>query len=180
MPGDRRVVRAAFFTVQETGQWIGSWTPWYEFSALPDSTAFRLPPGSHIRAEIHYQAATERVVERGTLGLFFADKPAANSASDLVLAAKPEAAGNRFRAEVRLPVDTRALALRPEISSGVKSIEVSAKRLDGGTEVLLFGKDFAPDWPTPYIFKEPVLLRRGTLLTLTAYGGPVKLTVSRY
>jgi len=180
MPGDRRVVRAAFFTVQETGQWIGSWTPWYEFSALPDSTAFRLPPGSHIRAEIHYQAATERVVERGTLGLFFADKPAANSASDLVLAAKPEAAGNRFRAEVRLPVDTRAFALRPEISSGVKSIEVSAKRLDGGTEVLLFAKDFAPDWPTPYIFKEPILLRRGTLLTVTAYGGPVKLTVSRY
>jgi len=180
MPSDRRVVRAAFFTVQETGQWIGSWTPWYGFIELPDSTAFRLPSGSHIRAEIHYQAATERVVERGTLGLFFANKPAPNSASDLVLEAKPEAAGNRFRAEVRLPVDTHAFALRPEIQSGVKSIEVSAKRLDGGTEVLLFAKDFAPDWPTPYIFKEPVLLRRGTLLTLTAYGGPVKLTVSRY
>jgi len=28
VPGDRRVVRAATFSVQETGQWIGSWTPW--------------------------------------------------------------------------------------------------------------------------------------------------------
>src|SRR5262245_30442688 len=34
LPGDRRVVRAAFFTVQETGQWIGSWTPWYGFVKL--------------------------------------------------------------------------------------------------------------------------------------------------
>src|SRR4030095_1774522 len=30
-PGDRRVVRAATFSVQETGQWIGSWTPWYGY-----------------------------------------------------------------------------------------------------------------------------------------------------
>jgi hypothetical protein len=31
MPGDNRVVRAAFFKIQETGQWIGSWTPWHGF-----------------------------------------------------------------------------------------------------------------------------------------------------
>src|SRR5262245_32098242 len=48
LPGDRRVVRAAFFTVQETGQWIGSWTPWYGFTKLPDGVGFRLPPGAHI------------------------------------------------------------------------------------------------------------------------------------
>src|SRR5262249_20457262 len=91
MPGDRRVVRAAFFTVQETGQWIGSWTPWYGFIELPDGAAFRLPPGSHIRAEIHYQAVMERVVERGTLGLFFVNKAAPNTIADLVLEAKPDA-----------------------------------------------------------------------------------------
>jgi len=180
MPSDRRVVRAAFFTVQETGQWIGSWTPWYGFIELPEGTAFRLPPGSHIRAEFHYQTATQRAVERGTLGLFFANKPVPNTASDLVLEAKPDRGGNRFHAEVRLRGDTHALALRTEIASGVKSIEVSTRKLDGGTEVLLFAKDFAQDWPTPYIFKEPVLLRRGTLLTVTAYGGPAQLTMSRY
>ena len=45
---------------------------------------------------------------------------------------------------------------------------------------LFFAKDFAMDWPTPYVFKKPVLLRRGSILSITAYGGPVKLTVSRY
>jgi hypothetical protein len=179
MPNDRRVVRAAFFTIQETGQWIGSWTPWYGFLELPAGAAIRLPARSHISAEIHYRSAKERVVERGTLGLFFTDKPAPNTTSDLVLDAKTPAA-NRFRAETRLTVDIHAVALRVEVAPGVKSIEVSARRADGGTDVLLFAKDIPLDWPTPYIFKEPVLLRRGTVLSVTSHDGAVKLTVSRY
>src|SRR5262245_44691380 len=71
LPGDRRVVRAAIFTVQETGQWIGSWTPWYGFLKLPSIAAFRLPPGAHIAAEIHYRHTDERVVDRGRIGLVF-------------------------------------------------------------------------------------------------------------
>jgi hypothetical protein len=179
MPGDRRVVRAAFFTVQETGQWIGSWTPWYGFMETPAGAVFRLPAGSHVVAEIHYQAAKERVVERGTLGLFFAEQPAQHTLSNLVLETKG-VAGDRSRGEIRLQADTRAIALRTESVPGVKSIEVSARRTDGGTEVLLFAKNIPVDWPTPYIFQEPVTLRRGTVLSVTAHGGPVKLTVSRY
>ena len=67
--------------------------------------------------------------------------------------------------------DTTLLALRPDILPGVTSVEVSARRPDGGTDVLFFAKDFSVDWPTPYIFKERVVLRRGTVLTITAYGG---------
>ena len=45
------------------------------------------------------------------------------------------------------------------------------------------------DWPTPYIFKEPVRLTAGTVLTVTAYyanassvpqPGGIRLTISRY
>ncbi len=179
MPGDRRVVRAAFFTVQETGQWIGSWTPWYGFSSLPEGAAYRLPAGSHVVAEIHYRGAKERVVERGRLGLFFADKPAPNTVSSLVLEGKSDS--QKLRAESRLAADAYALALRPEIGAGVKSVEVSARKPDGGTEILLFAKDIPLDWPTPYVFKEPVLLRRGTVLSVTAYSaqpGRIRLTVT--
>jgi hypothetical protein len=180
MPSDRRVVRAAFFTVQETGQWIGSWTPWYGFAELPASVAFRLPAGSHIVAEIHYRAAKERVVERGTLGLFFADQPTPKSVSDLIVEAKSPVASGRFRAETRLTIDTNVVALRPDVSAGAKSIEVSARKPDGGTDVLLFAKDIVQGWPTAYILKEPLVIRRGTVLSITSYGSPVKLTVSRY
>ena len=154
MPGDRRVVRAAFFTLQETGQWLGSWTPWYGFVNLPAGTAYRLPAGSHVVAEIHYRSAKEPVVDRGTLGLFFAESPTPNRPSDLVLDAvgrrfRAGAARSKFRAEVRLPADTRALALRPDVQPGVKSIEVAARKPDGGTEVLLFAETSRSTGPHP-------------------------------
>jgi len=193
MPGDRRVVRAAFFTVQETGQWIGSWTPWYGFTTLPAGVAFTLPAASHIVAEIHYLHAKEKVIERGTLGLFFADQPARSTLTDLVLDATGDVpAGGRtqrLHAETVLAADTAVLALRPDVQRGVKSVEVSARKPDGGSEILLFAKDIPLDWPTPYIFKDAVVLPRATTLGVTAYyvnGGAstmragVHLTVSAY
>jgi hypothetical protein len=166
MPGDRRVVRAAFFAVQETGQWIGSWTPWYGFMSLPKGTAYRLPAGSHIVAEIHYRGVKERVADQGTLGLFFADPSATDWISDVVLESK-----------TRLTADTYVVALKPEIQPGIKFIEVSARKLDGSTEILLFAKDIPVDWPTPYILKDPVLIPRGTVLSVN---GAPRLTVSTY
>jgi hypothetical protein len=194
MPGDRRVVRAAFFTVQETGQWLGSWTPWYGLVKLPAGASYRLPAGSHIVAEIHYRGTNEQVVERGTLGVYFADRPTPNSVSDLVLEAKGDGADpgavKKLRAETRLAADTYAWALRPEIPDGVQSIEVAARTPNGGTDILLFAKDFSTDWPTPFIFATPVLLRKGTTLSVTAYYSPagtsppgpppMRLTISRY
>ena len=117
-------------------------------------------------------------------------------ASDLVLepAGAPTAVRRRpgqpttYRAETRLAADTYALALRPELTTGVTSIEVSARKPNGSTEILLFAKDPPIDWPTPYIFKDPVFLPTGTRLWVVAsYAddaeprpGGFRLTVSHY
>ena len=162
LPGDRRVVRAVFFTIQETGQWMGSWTPWYGFTKLPEGVVFRLPARSHIAAEIHYQHGNDRVVDRGTLGLFFETRPAA-VASDLVLDVKGP------RAEMTMNRDTTVLAMRPEMTPDVTSLEVKARRADGGTDVLLFAKDFSPKWPTAFVLETPIVLRRGTVLSAIAH-----------
>ena len=167
IPGDRRVTRAVFFTIQETGQWIGSWTPWAGFSSLPGSAAYRLPAGAHIAAEIYYRGTAERVVDQGTLGLFYSDVAKAAAVSELTLSAKP-AGVRKLRSEVRLDADSDLLALRPDWIPGVSSLEVLARRPDGGTDVLFFAKDFSMDWPTPFVFKDPVVLRKGTVLFLTA------------
>jgi hypothetical protein len=66
---------------------------------------------------------------------------------------------------------------------------VSARKPNGGTEILLFAKDIPLDWPTPYIFKNSVSLPTGTALSATAYytnagaaplAGGIRLTVSQY
>jgi hypothetical protein len=193
VPGDRRVVRAAFFTVQETGQWIGSWTPWYGVVTLPKEAAYQLAAGSHVVAEVHYRAAKERVVDHGTLGLFFADAPTPRTVADLVIDAPgevlPGTGAQGFRAATTLAKDTSVLALWPEVRPGVTSIEVSARKPDGTIEVLLFAKDIPLEWPTPYLLKHPTVLRRGTDLIATAYygnttaapqPGGMHLTVSAY
>jgi hypothetical protein len=178
LPGDRRDVHAAFFKVQETGQWIGAWTPWYSYFSLPKGSAWRLPAGSHIVAEI-LSGNTKANANQGTLGLFFADQPSPKPVLDLVLEAKSET--KRIRAVTRLAADTDALALRVESGTGMQSVEVSARKPDGTTEVMLFEKNIRPDWPTPYIFKKPVLLPRGSDLSVVAYyanSGGFRVTVA--
>jgi hypothetical protein len=183
-PGDRRVVRAATFFVEGTGQWLGSWTPWYGFVKLPDGVSARLPARSRIVADVHYRSTDRPVVDRGTLGLFFTPKPSAVS-SDVVLEAKA-ISSDKLRATTRLSRDTRVWALRPDLVPGIASIEVSARTPDGGTEILLLAKNPGIEWPTPYIMKAPRLLRRGTEVSFVVQkpdasaGGRMRLTMSRY
>jgi hypothetical protein len=196
MPGDRRVVRAATFTIEQTGQWLGSWTPWYGFAKAPAAAAFRLAPGTRVVAQIHYRGANETVVDRGTIGLTFAGDRATRDISDLVIAAdaqgRPKAAppndqrSSSMRASVRLGSDTYIWALQPRSAPGLTSIQVSARRPDGRIEVLLFARDVSTDWPTPYLLNRPVLLPKGTELTVSAHyandppADRTLLIVSRY
>jgi hypothetical protein len=156
MPGDRRVVRAASFTLESTGQWLGGWTPWYGFVSLPAGLMYRLPAGSRVVADIHYRGTTERVEDRGTLGFFFADRAATRAASAFVIAAGTT---------TRMSADASVWALQPQLAAGVTSIEVSARRPDGGTDILLFARNPSVEWPTPFILEKPRLLRRGTRLS---------------
>jgi Cu/Ag efflux protein CusF len=156
-PGDRRVVHAVSFAVQETGQWLGSWTPWRGFVSLPATLAYRLPAGSHIVAEIHYCGAQQPVVEQGSLGLYFADSPSPRAVFDVVL--EPTATK-------KLDADMTLMAFEPRLAPGLQSIEVAAKTPDGTRQVLLFAKDIPLQWPTPYVFSTPVALTKGTELSV--------------
>jgi hypothetical protein len=177
---DRRHVRAATFTIQETGQWIGSWTPWYGFMTLPKGKAYRLPAGAHIIADILYKDGTPGDATPGQLGLHFAAAPASNLPSDVVLETGP-VSSNTSRATSVLVSDSTILALLPTLAPETQSIEVSARKPNGTTEVLLFAKDLRAEWPTPYILKTPAALPAGTIIMLTARGqAKAKLTITRY
>ena len=173
LPDKRRAVRAAVFSVQGTGQWLGSWTPWYGFVTLPNGVAYHLPAGTKIVADVQYRRQPDAVTDAGTLGLFIVKARPRTSPADLVLDAKSAASAGewprKLKAVTRLTADSSVWALRPDIVPGVSSLEVSARKPDGGTEVLLFAKDLSPEWPTPYILKTPLRLPRGTRLSLVAH-----------
>jgi hypothetical protein len=190
MPGDRRVVRAAVFTLERTGQWLGSWTPWYGFVKAPAGASFRLPAGARVAAEIHYRGTTGTVIDRGTIGLTFADERATREISDLVLesADRYVRRGPSWSAKTRarLTDDTYIWALQPRFAPGLTSIQVSARKPDGRTDTLLFARDMSTEWPSPYLLDRPVLLPKGTELRVSAHYANEPsadrrlLTISRY
>ena len=185
LPGDRRVVRAAVFSVESTGQWLGSWTPWYGYSKLPEGIAVRLLPGSRIVADIYYRGTAEPVTDRGEIGLHFADRSTGAALSDLVLEPSIDARGV-LRARAAVASDMRVWALRPEVDGDVASLEVTARRPDGGTDILLYARDVSAEWPSPFILKKPLLVRRGTQLSFVAGAKDgarprnIRLIVARY
>ena len=167
-PGDRRVVHAVSFAIQESGQWIGSWTPWHGVVRFPEGLAVRLPAGSHIVTEIHYYGSKEPVVDQGSLGLYYASQPSLRVVSNLVLepTSGSGASGSLRKATTKLAGDMNILALQPAIRPGVQSVEVSARLPDGATQILLFAKDIPLDWPTPYVYRTPVSLPKDTVLSV--------------
>jgi len=166
-PGDRRIAHAVSFTIQETGQWLGTWTPWYGFVSLPKGLSYKLPARSHI--------IVEPAAARGSLGLYFADRA-------------PERVVTHFAfvGHKTLDEDTHILSLEPELRPGIQSVEVAARAPDGSTRVLLFAKDIPIEWPTPYILRKPLSLPKGTELIVTqhyaigssapAAGGPTRFS----
>jgi hypothetical protein len=191
MPGDRRVVRAATFSLEGTGQWLGSWTPWHSFVSLPDGVTYRLPARARIVVDIHYRGTSEQVTDRGALGLFFSSNPEARvanpgsrTASDVVLDARTLEPGT-LKATVKLRSETRVWAIQPENVAGLSALEVSARRPDGGTDVLLALTTPSAAWPTPYLMKTPRVLSRGTEVFVvarssTAQPRQVRVRLSRY
>jgi hypothetical protein len=189
-PGDRRVVRAVFFTLQETGQWLGSWTPWHGVTALPPGTAYRLPAGARVVAEIHLRGTDETVAEQGTLGLHFTAAAPKRAAADLVVEAARAASNGsatKYSGALKVSGPLDVLALRPHLEPGVSTVEVSARKPDGTVAILLLLRNPLPEWPTPYLLKEAVALPRGSELRVTQYfdsqvapppSGSVEMTLS--
>lgn len=171
---DRRVIRYAAVYELRTGQWLGTWSPTHAVSAMPAGVAIQLPAGGRVAIEIGYRGTFEEASGAGELGLYFsADKPA-QIAPPLELKAPlvTVVAGKtreRVRTELTLKSATTAAALWPSLGAGATSVEVTALRPDGVVEPLLWLKDYRPDWPSSYVFKEPVTFPAGTRLTVTAY-----------
>jgi len=174
-PGAAAGLRAASFFLDDDDQWLGSWTPWHGSMTLPEGAAYRLAPGARIRAELRY--AGERS-GGGALRLFFAESAASEprGPAELAMDARAELPGStvglRLHAEERLERDIRIFAILPDLAPGARTLEVSVRRTDGSTDVLLFAdysKELTAAWRTPFLLREPVVVPAGSLLRATAY-----------
>jgi hypothetical protein len=173
-PGDSRVARAAFFSIVETGQYLGGWTPWHSTTELPDGVAFELPARSRIAIDVLYRGIAEMVIDKPTLALYLANNPRPVPVSQLVLKPSAEqsvstASPPRVGAELTVPVSSRLLSMRVDMAPGAKSLEIKTRRPDGVVQVLLLIKEYSQQWQTPYIFRQPIAVPKDSLIQATAY-----------
>jgi len=171
-PADRRVVRYA--AIYQAGQWIGTWTPGLQVNTLPTGVGLQLPARAKLTVEVGYRGTDDAAPGDGELGFYFADKRPTQTASAIEVAVAPAAVppgktGERVRGEITLKAATTTSALWPLLGAGGKSLELTAILPDGQVEPMLWLKYFRPDWPSPYVLKEPITLPAGTRLIVTAY-----------
>jgi hypothetical protein len=165
-PADKRAIRAAFFSVAGSGQYLGGWTPWHASTELPEGVAFRLPARAVINIDV-LSASRELPGEPPRLGLYFTEtvrQPLAN----LALTGDRVSPDGRMRADLTLDADRALVEVRADMSPGGKSLERKAVRPDGTSQPLLWIRDFKQEWQTPYVFRAPVSLPRGTVIRAIA------------
>ena len=173
-PNDRRGIRYAAIYEAASGRWLGTWTPNHPVNSLPAGVGIELPARGTLAVEIGYRGAEEPVSGTAELGLYFSEKRPSQAAMPLEISAAPitVAAGKtreRVRTETVLKTATTTSALWPRLGAGAKSVEVTAIKPDGVVEPLLWLKNYRPDWPSSYVFREPITLPAGTRLIVTAY-----------
>lgn len=180
---DKRVVRAAFLTVEATGEYLGTWTPSRSGGDLPAGVAMRVPARSRIAVDVLYQPPTnvlsgavpEPVTDKPQLGLYFSGDPPKRVLKTMTLAPSSQVtdgkagAATRLTANAVLPSDTALFEMRPDLPAGGRSIEVKAKLPDGSSRVLLWISRFDPKWQSSYVVNQPDGLPKGTTLQAIAY-----------
>jgi hypothetical protein len=173
-PTDRRVVRYATISESGTGRWLFTWTPWFTTFHLPEGVAYVLPAGAKLDVEIGYQGTEEAVADQSEVGLYL-DEAASGGTAVVQTSGAPAldlAAGagpTKTRGELVLPETTAIQAIWPEPGPGAVSVEVTAFLPDGIVRPLLWLRGHHADWPSPYVYTDPVPLPRGTRVVMTVH-----------
>lgn len=170
VPGDRRVLRAAFVTAASRArtQWIGVWTPWLPVLTPPDRTAFRVDADARLDVELHYTGIDRPVEDRSQLALALTSA-GAHGVGQFVLDVKQTVPPRVSHTQILVRQTTRLWALLPDsLGPGASvdggSLEISAHQPNGAVDVLLWIPNRRHEWPTPYVLQEPVTLSAGTIV----------------
>ncbi|MBI1763691.1 MAG: hypothetical protein HYR56_19875 [Acidobacteria bacterium] len=157
---------------------LSQWVPGHAPLQLPTGTGRLLPAGAQIQMTIHYRLNGEAAHDRSQLALYFI-KPQAKDAApkavrNVALTAAPVKLAVKdelqlVKATLTLTEATEVIAVRPLLFPFGQSVEVTAHRPDGSSEVLIWARNYRFNWQPDYVFRTPLALPRGTRLEATAY-----------
>ena len=138
----------------------------------PDDMPWRLDPGNILVLNTHMQPSGKPEFVQPELGLYFTDKPPTRFPlvieleDDDALNIPPGAKDFTVSDDFQLPVDTEILAIRPHAHYLGKVLEAYATLPDKTRKWLIRIPDWNPDWQETYRYKQPVLLPKGSVISM--------------
>jgi hypothetical protein len=161
-PGNASVVHcAALFLDGNSPSLLGTWVPGARPVEWPGDVARRLPAGAPLRLNIHYRGAGEAAADKSTVGLYYAKQRPMRELRELTLTRSGESA--------RIPAAADALAIVPRSDPRLVSLQATAYRPDGTSEVLVWTRDPRADWRQTLSFKKPVGLPAASRIEVVAH-----------
>jgi uncharacterized protein (TIGR03437 family) len=152
---------------------LGGWVPGTTPAFLPEGLAMPLPKGSDVLLQTHFHLNGIPQVEKTTLGIYFAPKPARRMTQIQVpgffgiLANIDIPAGVKdfkLRGTFTLPVDVDAVNVASHMHYLAKESKLTATLPSGEVRILLWIRQWDINWQDQYIFKDLVPLPKGTRL----------------
>jgi hypothetical protein len=152
LPGRRAIVERATLAIAP-GVHLGTWAPPDGAVLWQTGMAQRLPAGSRLTLEVRYRKSADPVAAPHRIALYFGRPP------------RRELEHRVFGCtSTTIDRNIDVLALEPAAAEAGESIEVVARRRDGSIEPLCIVPRFLPGYATPYRFRQPVRLERGTII----------------
>jgi hypothetical protein len=145
---------------------------------LPDGAGRRIRPGAVIELRIDYHRRTlegndQPLADRSRLGLYLA-----GSVEEVDLVSEAVVAGNESlevdkkvlkngaSVETTLTEDVRLVGVSPHLGELVRGFEVTAHYPDGREKTLVLVPEVAEEWPSSYVFAEPLDAPSGTRIEM--------------
>lgn len=149
-----------------------AWKPGSVPTVSPDGMAWRLTPNMDLILNVHLRPSGKPEAVDAAIGLYFTDKP--QTKFPLLVELEHDGAidippGDRdyiLTDEFRTPLDLSVLAVYPHAHYLGKLLEGYATLPDGSRKWLIRIPNWDLSWQGVFHFKEPLLLPRGTLISM--------------
>lgn len=153
---------------------VGGWAPGNMPRFLPEGLGRALPKGSDLVVQVHYHKTGKPEVDRTSIGLYFSKEPVKKIVktfplTNLRIDIPAGEARHAVTQSVTLPFNSTAIAITPHMHLLGKEMKVTATFPDGKVVPMVFIKDWDYRWQDTYVYKEPMVLPKGTKLDLVAY-----------
>jgi hypothetical protein len=154
-------------------EWLEGWAPGKTPRRLPAGYGLRIPKGSDIILQVHYNKTGKPEADRTRMGVYFCQEPVDKHVRVARLLGLPliiPAGESNYvsRASLTVPKDVTVLSVMPHMHLLGREMTVTAN-LPGGSDVpMVRVPDWDFNWQISYAFKEPVKLPAGSKVSLVA------------